>query len=91
MKALVDAHAPRIQRVHCTDDFLVVRLSDGQTLSAPLDRFPALRNGDLNARTNATIASDGQRIHWSSLALEVSLDALRARPRAISGVQPTAS
>ena len=41
--------APRAEHVHCTDDELVVALSDGRTLSVPLTWFPRLaspKNGE---------------------------------------------
>lgn len=76
-----DPPASRIARVHCTDDFLVVTLSCGRTLSAPLDWFPTLRDSNIVARTNAAIVRDGAGIYWSALMLDISLATLLSGKR----------
>lgn len=76
-----DVITPRIARVHCTDDFLVVTLSSGRTLSIPLDWYPTLRDSAVLARTDASVRCDGAVICWPALPLEISLDALLAGGR----------
>jgi hypothetical protein len=68
--------APRIVRVHCTDDFLVASMSDGRTVSAPLDWYPGVRAGNAAERSNARLIHQGEGILWPDLGQVLSAETL---------------
>lgn len=74
----VNPEAPRIVRVHWTDEFLVVAISDGRTVSAPLDWFPGVRAGNALERSNARLIHEGQGIFWPDLGQVVHAKTLLA-------------
>jgi hypothetical protein len=73
MSSLALQIEPRAEHVHCTDDELVVGLTDGRTLSIPLAWFPRLVNAPPQARAEFKLLGDGQGIHWSALDEDISV------------------
>lgn len=69
---------PRAQHVRCTDDELVVTLSDGRTLSVPLAWFPRLAGASASQRAHYELLGDGSGIHWPSIDEDVSVLGLLA-------------
>jgi hypothetical protein len=61
-----------------TDEALTVELSDGRTLSVPLNWFPRLVNGTDTERRNWRLAGRGQGIHWEQLDEDISVEGLIA-------------
>ncbi|MBV8377383.1 MAG: DUF2442 domain-containing protein [Verrucomicrobia bacterium] len=57
---------------------LVVRLSDGRTVSAPLAWFPRLLHGTPEQRNNWWLIGKGVGIHWPDLDENISVRSLLA-------------
>ena len=66
----------RAIRVQVTSEVLLVELSDGRTVTAPLDWFPRLLHGTRSERKNLRLIGGGQGIHWPDLDEDVSVDGL---------------
>jgi hypothetical protein len=61
-----------------TKDNLIVELSDGRTISAPLAWFPRLLHGSAGERANWRMIGTGLGIHWADLDEDISVEALVA-------------
>jgi len=76
----------RAQNVTVTDESLIVELSDGRTISAPLAWYPRLLNGVAEERNNWRLIGGGEGIHWPALDEDLSVESLAAgRPSGESG------
>jgi Protein of unknown function (DUF2442) len=64
--------------VQCTDDELIVVLTDGRTLSVPLAWFPRLAKASAQQRAQYELLGDGSGIHWPSIDEDVSVLGLLA-------------
>ena len=64
--------------VQCSNDELIVALSDGRTLSVPLIWFPRLAKASPSERNNYELVGNGEGIHWSSLDEDISVAGLLA-------------
>lgn len=64
---------PRAEQVQCTDDELVVSLTDGRTLSVPLAWFPRLVNASAQQRAQYELLGDGNGIHWPAIDEDISI------------------
>lgn len=62
--------------VAVTDDTLTVELSDGRTISVPIEWYPRLLHGTLEERNNWRIIGQGEGIHWSNLDEDISTEGL---------------
>ncbi|MEE8059367.1 MAG: DUF2442 domain-containing protein [Pseudomonadales bacterium] len=62
--------------VSVTDDTLTVELSDGRTISVPLEWYPRLVHGTAKERNNWRIIGRGQGIHWEDLDEDISVEGL---------------
>lgn len=73
-------HAPRVPTLasdaRFTDESVVIALSDGAELSAPLDRFPRLCGATPEQRQNWRLIVDGIGIHWEHIDEDISVAAL---------------
>ena len=58
---------PRATSAECTDDELVVALSDGRTLSVPLAWFPRLLGATVAERADWRLIGSGEGIRWETL------------------------
>jgi len=67
---------PRAQRVTVTEDSVVVDLTDGRTVSAPLAWYPRLLHGTLEERDNWRLIGSGEGVHWPDLDEDLSIDSL---------------
>ena len=61
---------------HCSDDALVVQLSDGRQVSAPLEWFPRLRDATPEQRNNWRLIARGIGIHWEDVDEDISVASL---------------
>lgn len=66
------------QAVAVRRDALVVDLTDGRTITAPLAWFPRLKHGTTAERTNWRLIGGGQGIHWPDLDEDISVESLLA-------------
>lgn len=62
--------------VTITDDALVIDLSDGRTISAPLAWYPRLLQGTREERANWRFIGDRTGIHWPDLDEDISIENL---------------
>lgn len=67
---------PRAVRVSTTEDELIVDLSDGRSVSAPLSWYPRLLHGSESERKRWKLIGQGTGIHWAALDEDISVDAL---------------
>ena len=63
----VEIAEARAQSVETDEDRLVVDLTDGRTIIAPLAWYPRLLHGKPQERAHYEIIGDGAYIHWPDL------------------------
>jgi len=68
----------QIQNVNTTDDTLTVDLSDGRTISVPLNWYPRLLHGTPEERANWRLIGQGEGIHWPDLDEDLSIAGILA-------------
>lgn len=64
--------------VQLSKDALTVGLSDGRTLSVPLEWYPRLARGTLKERKNWRLLGGGLGIHWPDVDEDISVANLLA-------------
>jgi len=78
---------PRALRVTVSEDTLVVDLTDGRSVSAPLAWYPRLLHGKPEERNNWRLIGSGEGIHWPDLDEDLSIESLiLGRPSGESGL-----
>src|SRR5215218_4993582 len=77
---------PNARRVRVTEDTLIVDLTDGRTLSLPVDWYPRLLHGTLTERNRWELIGEGMGIHWPDLDEDLSVEGFLAGRR--SGESP---
>ncbi len=70
--------ASRAETVTVTADALSVDLSDGRTISVPLEWFPRLVNATAEERKNWRLIGRGHGIHWVDIDEDISVEGLLA-------------
>lgn len=66
-------------------DKLTVELSDGRSISVPLDWFPRLAHATPSERGNWRLIGEGEGVNWPDLDEDISVEGLFAgRPSAES-------
>lgn len=78
MSSLALEVEPRAEHVQCTEDELIVVLTDGRTLSVPLAWFPRLVNASAQQRAQHELLGDGTGIHWPAVDEDISVLGLLA-------------
>ena len=78
MTSLILNAEPIAQSVETSDSDLVVRLTDGRVLSAPLVWFPRLNNATPAKRSIYELMGNGVGIHWPELDEDISVVGLLA-------------
>src|SRR5438067_13515760 len=82
-----EAGAPSAVRARIVDDAVVIDLSDGRTITAPLAWYPRLLHGTARGRRHWGLTGAGESIHWPDLDEDLSVEGLLAgRPSAESQV-----
>ena len=74
----VEIAVPHAENVTVRADTLYVELSDGRTLSVPLDWYPRLLHSSPEERKNWTLIGRGRGIHWEDLDEDISVAGLLA-------------
>lgn len=64
--------------VSVTEDTLSVELSDGRTISVPIEWYPRLAHGTPEERNNWRLIGRGQGVHWEELDEDISVEGLLA-------------
>jgi len=85
MTTLTLEKEPTARRVECTDEYLVVHLTDGRTVSAPLDWYPRLAFGTPEERANVELVADGWGLHWPELDEDLHVEGILAGKRSGEG------
>ena len=76
---------PEAETVTVSGDSLTAELSDGRTISVPLDWYPRLTHATLEERDNWRLIGGGEGIHRPDLDEDISVEGLIAgRPSAES-------
>jgi hypothetical protein len=78
MSILANKVSSDVMDVQVLDADLVLRLSDGRTVSAPLAWFPRLLHGTPEQRNNWRLVVKGVGIHWPDLDEDISVRSLLA-------------
>ena len=68
----------RATHVSVDEDSLTVTLSDGRTVSAPLEWFPRLRDATLEQKQAWRLIGPGIGIHWEAIDEDISVKSLLA-------------
>ncbi len=74
----IERDAPAATDVRVTEDTLSVELSDGRTLSVPLEWYPRLVHGTPQERERWRLIGGGRGIHWEDLDEDISVEGLLA-------------
>jgi len=69
----------RATSVRVSDDALIVDLSDGRTVLAPLAWYPRLLRGTTAERNNHQLIGEGVGIHWPLLDEDISVEGTAGR------------
>lgn len=77
-KATDPRREPSATEVKVTDDAVMVELSDGRTVSAPLAWYPRLLHGTPAQRGCWRLIGGGEGIHWPDLDEDLSVEGLLA-------------
>ena len=67
---------PTALDISVTRDTLTVELSDGRTISVPLEWFPRLVYATIEERNNWRLIGKGQGIHWEDIDEDISIEGL---------------
>jgi hypothetical protein len=70
---MVHLSIPRAVAVQCTEDALVVSLSDGRVLSVPLVWFPRLAHATPEQRSDFELLGEGEGVYWPAVDEDVSV------------------
>jgi hypothetical protein len=74
----VEIKIPNAENVKVTADTLSVDLSDGRTISVPLEWFPRLVHATPEERNNWRLIGSGQGFHWEAIDEDISVEGLLA-------------
>lgn len=72
---------PYAVTVAVSSDTLSVELSDGRTISVPLEWYPRLLHGTPEERNHWRLIGRGHGIHWDSLDEDISMEGLLSGKR----------
>ena len=67
---------PLAADVEVSDDELIIRLTDGRSISAPITWYPRLANGTAQERANWRLTGSGHGVYWPDLDEDISVEAL---------------
>ena len=83
--SILEVSVPEAETVNVSGDALTAELSDGRTISVPLDWYPRLTHATPEERDNWRLIGGGEGIHWPDLDEDISVGGLIAgRPSAES-------
>jgi hypothetical protein len=74
----IELKIPEAMDVHVSEDTLSVELSDGRTISVPIDWYPRLTHATEQERSNWRVIGKGHGIHWEELDEDISVGNLLA-------------
>ncbi len=74
----LEIEVPKVEDVRITKDTLSVDLSDGRTISVPIEWFPRLVYATSEERRNWRLIGRGHGIHWEDIDEDISVEGLLA-------------
>jgi hypothetical protein len=74
--SMVEIEVPNAENLVISDDTITVDLSDGRTISVPLNWFPRLFHGSSEERANWRFVGKEQGMHWKDLDEDISVESL---------------
>lgn len=74
----VKIELPTALDISVTRDTLTVDLSDGRTISVPLEWFPRLVHATIEERNNWRLIGKGDGIHWKDIDEDINVEGLLA-------------
>ena len=74
----IEIEVSRAEAVEVTEDTLTLDLSDGRTISVPLEWFPRLLKATPKERNNWRLIGKGHGIHWEDIDEDISVEGLLA-------------
>ena len=74
----IEMEIPKADGVKITSDSLNVDLTDGRTISVPLEWFPRLVHATQAERKNWRLIGRGHGIHWKGVDEDISVEGLLA-------------
>ncbi len=72
----IEIEVPYALDVLVTEDTLSVELSDGRTISVPVEWYPRLVHGSNSEKLNWRLIGRGEGIHWPDLDEDISVEGL---------------
>ena len=76
MSSTAVRHQPLAYDVQVTEDELIISLTDGRRVSAPLVWFPRLLHASPALRAEWRFIGDGEGVHWPEADEDISVEAL---------------
>ena len=70
--------APAAVRARVENEAVIIDLSDGRTVTAPLAWYPRLLYGTARERRNWRLIAGGEGVHWPDLDEDLSVEGLLA-------------
>ena len=70
----LEVSVPEAETVTVPGDTLTAELSDGRTISVPLDWYPRLTHATPEERDNWRLIGGGGGIHWPDLDEDISVE-----------------
>lgn len=74
----IQIDAPTAESVSVSDDTLSVDLTDGRSISVPIEWFPRLVHATSQEREKWRLIGNGQGIHWDQIDEDISIEGLLA-------------
>lgn len=74
----IEIEVAKAENVTVTKDTLSVELSDGRTISVPLEWFPRLVHANSEERNSWRLIGRGHGIHWKDIDEDISVEGLLA-------------
>ncbi len=75
---VIQIDAPSAESISVTDDTLSVDLTDGRTISVPVEWFPRFVHATAEERMKWRLIGNGQEIHWEDIDEDISVEGLLA-------------
>src|SRR5437879_208992 len=76
-KITEDSHDFVADDVHFDAEHMYVHLTNGETISAPLSRFPRLQHATPEQRNKWRLSSRGTALHWEEIDEDISIPLLK--------------
>ncbi len=72
----IEIELPRAEDVKVTNDSLIIDLTDGRTITVPLEWFPRLLHATPEERRNWRLIGRGRGVHWEEIDEDISVEGL---------------